>query len=126
MGNRFPLQDLLGLEVDTVEPGRAVARMEITPDLLNPHGVAHGGMLFTAVDTAMGRAVVSLLGPGGACASVEIAIRFLEPVGPGPMEATATVTRPGKRLMHLEAEVFVPDGTRVATATGTWVVKSGG
>jgi acyl-CoA thioesterase len=121
MGDRFPLQDLLGLEVDSAEPGRAVAHIDITSGLLNPNGVAHGGVLFTAVDTAMGRAVTSLLGPDGVCASVEIHIRFLEPVHAGRMEATATVTRPGKRLMHLDAAVR-SGGTLVATATGTFVV----
>lgn len=121
MTDRFPLQDLFGMEIDSGEPGRGVTRIEITAALLNPNGVAHGAVAFTAVDTAMGRAVVSQLGPAGRCASVEIHIRFLEPIPAGTLEATATVTRPGRRLAHVGAEVRVGD-LLVATATGTYVV----
>jgi acyl-CoA thioesterase len=122
---RFPLQDLLGMELATLEPGRAVAHLDITAGLLNPNGVAHGGIAFIAVDTAMGLAVVSLLDPDSGCASVEIHIRFLEPMTSGTLEATATVTRPGRRLMHVEAQVRMGE-VLVATATGTYVVVGRG
>jgi acyl-CoA thioesterase len=122
MADRFPLQDLLGLDVETLEPGVAAGRVDIGADLLNPNGVVHGGVLFTMVDTAMGLAVVSLLGPDGRCASVEIHMRFLETVSAGTVEATATVTRPGRRVMHVGAEVRDADGALVATATGTFIV----
>jgi uncharacterized protein (TIGR00369 family) len=118
----FPLLDLLGMRLDLVEPGRARAHLQVTADMLNPNGVAHGGIPFVAVDTAMGVAVSSQLEPGRRCASVEVHIRFLEAIGTGVLEATATVTRPGRRLVHAEAEVRTGDGLLAATATGTFAV----
>ena len=42
----------LGIAVDGVAPGRATARMRVTPDMLNGHGIAHGGYVFLLADTA--------------------------------------------------------------------------
>lgn len=42
----------LGIRVDGVEPGRATARMRVTPTMVNGHGIAHGGYVFLLADTA--------------------------------------------------------------------------
>lgn len=42
----------LGIEVTYVAPHRATARMVIRKDMLNGHGIAHGGLIFTLADTA--------------------------------------------------------------------------
>lgn len=39
----FPLKDHLGFRIEVPEPGHAVATIEVTPELWNPHGVLHGG-----------------------------------------------------------------------------------
>ena len=55
-GNDFPLKDYLGFDLIEEEPGRVVATMEVTERHLSPNGTVHGGLLFTLVDTAMGKA----------------------------------------------------------------------
>jgi len=35
-----------------VGPGRATARMRVTADMTNGHGIAHGGYIFLLADTA--------------------------------------------------------------------------
>lgn len=42
----------LGIKVEVTGPGRARATFEVRPDMLNGHGVCHGGFLFTLADTA--------------------------------------------------------------------------
>ena len=42
----------LGITVDGVGPGRATARMQVRADMLNGHGICHGGYLFLLADTA--------------------------------------------------------------------------
>jgi phenylacetic acid degradation protein PaaD len=42
----------LGIEVDAVAPGRAVARLRVGPAMVNGHAIAHGGYLFLLADTA--------------------------------------------------------------------------
>lgn len=117
----FPLREFTGLDLDVCEPGKCRARMAVTDALLNPNGVVHGGALFTMVDTAMGGATMSTLDAGQLCASVEIQLRFLEPVASGTLEAEVVVLRRGRRIVHLEGRVATGDKT-VATATGTFAI----
>jgi acyl-CoA thioesterase len=42
----------LGMEVVAIEPGAAVLAMTIRPDMVNGHGIAHGGFIFTLADSA--------------------------------------------------------------------------
>lgn len=61
----------LGIEVVDHEPGRAVARMQIRPDMVNGHAIAHGGLVFTLADTAFACACNSH-GPVTVAAGAEI------------------------------------------------------
>ncbi len=42
----------LGVQVSDVRPGHAVARMAVTEDMRDGHGMAHGGYVFLLADTA--------------------------------------------------------------------------
>ena len=41
-----------GITVSGVAPGCATARMQVRPEMLNGHGIAHGGVVFLLADTA--------------------------------------------------------------------------
>jgi len=41
-----------GVEIDEAREGYARIRMTLTPAMLNGHGIAHGGMIFSLADTA--------------------------------------------------------------------------
>jgi acyl-CoA thioesterase len=110
------------MDIEDVEPGHAIARLEVTESLLNPNGAVHGGVLFTMVDTAMGKATMSVLAEGQLCASIEVQMRFLRPVSRGRLEADAAVIRRGRKIIHLEARVRDRDGVLVATGAGTFAV----
>lgn len=42
----------VGIELGDVSPGRATARMEVAPAMVNGHGICHGGFVFLLADTA--------------------------------------------------------------------------
>lgn len=42
----------LGITVDAVGPGAAVLRMTVGDTMVNGHGMAHGGLIFTLADAA--------------------------------------------------------------------------
>ncbi|MEU1533996.1 hydroxyphenylacetyl-CoA thioesterase PaaI [Streptomyces fagopyri] len=42
----------LGMELLEAAGGSAVVRMTVTADMVNGHGIAHGGYVFTLADTA--------------------------------------------------------------------------
>jgi len=41
-----------GVEIDEAREGYARVRMQLRADMLNGHGIAHGGMIFALADTA--------------------------------------------------------------------------
>ena len=42
----------LGMEIVRIKPGEAVLAMTIRPHMVNGHGIAHGGFIFTLADSA--------------------------------------------------------------------------
>jgi acyl-CoA thioesterase len=42
----------LGITIEGVAPGRATARMRVTDEMVNGHGICHGGYVFLLADTA--------------------------------------------------------------------------
>ncbi len=42
----------LGMQLQAVEPGRAVLLMSVRDDMVNGHDICHGGMIFTLADSA--------------------------------------------------------------------------
>lgn len=43
---------MLGMEVESIGPGRARVGMTVRPDMLNGFGICHGGLITTLADTA--------------------------------------------------------------------------
>ena len=41
-----------GVEIEEAREGYSRIRMRLRPDMLNGHGIAHGGMIFALADTA--------------------------------------------------------------------------
>lgn len=120
-GPEFDLQAVLGFTIER-EPGNASATLQIGDVHLNPHGVVHGAIPFTMMDTAMGAAVMSTIDDGRLCATIEMQTRFHRPVASGNLVATARVTSAGKRIVHLAAETRDDRDRLVASATASFAV----
>lgn len=50
---------MLGIEIESVEPGRAVSHMVVREDMLNSGNFCHGGFLFFLADNAFAYAALS-------------------------------------------------------------------
>ncbi len=121
--SEFPLRTFLEFTIDDGIDGEAVAALDVNDRHLNPNGVVHGGVVFTLVDTAMGRATMSVLDEGRICASIEVAVRYLRPITGGRLVATASVLRAGRRIVHLEGRVTVDGDDRpVAVVQASFAV----
>jgi acyl-CoA thioesterase len=118
-----PLAELLGIRAEKLGEGEAVFAVTLRQEHLNPYGVVHGGVVASLVDTAMGGALVSRLGAGERCATLEIKINYLAPVSDGELRAQARVVERTSRVGVLEARVH-PEGDRlVALATGSFYIQ---
>jgi uncharacterized protein (TIGR00369 family) len=122
----FPLRRFLGMELTGDEPGVGFAHVDVGPDHLNPNGVVHGAVLFALVDTAMGKATMSVIDePDRYCASIEVSLRFIRPAVAGRVTAAVTVVKRGRTVVHLEGRVVGDDDRLVATAAGTFAILGG-
>ncbi|WFE40624.1 hydroxyphenylacetyl-CoA thioesterase PaaI [Micromonospora sp. WMMD998] len=89
----------LGIELVSAGGGAAVARMRVTPAMLNGHAIGHGGFVFLLADTAFALACNSH-GPVTVAAGGEIS--FLRPVRGGDvLEAYAT-----ERVRHGRSGIY--------------------
>ena len=70
----------LQISIDEVTPGRATARMRVTADMVNGHGIAHGGYVFLLADVAFAYACNT---HGPATVARQCEITFLSPASAG-------------------------------------------
>ncbi|HXH17677.1 MAG TPA: PaaI family thioesterase [Chitinophagales bacterium] len=122
---RNPFGELLGLHIIKAGGGNSRCELEITEQLLNPHRVAHGAVIYAMADTGMGAALYPLLGEDELCATVEIKITYFAPVPSGLLACDTVVISKSRRLAALESEIK-QDGKLIAKATGTFAVYRAG
>jgi acyl-CoA thioesterase len=70
----------LGIRITGVAPGRATAAMQVTENMVNGHGICHGGYVFLLADTAFAFAC-NTHGPAVVAAGADVS--FLAPVRAG-------------------------------------------
>ena len=117
-----PLADMLHISNLGSGEGRATYRLDVTPELLNPHGVLHGGAVYVMVDYSMGGATMAVLPQGEICATIEIKISYLASVRGGALTCITDVVKQGRTIVFLESKVTDDKGKLVAAATGSFAV----
>lgn len=118
---RNPFGELIGLAGARSAAGRSRCHFTVRPELLNPHRVLHGGVMFSVMDTNMGDALYTVLGERESCATIEIKINYLKPVADGKLVCTTRVVQRGRRVAVLESELR-QGRTLVAKALGTFAI----
>ena len=89
--------------------------------LMNPHGVLHGGVMYSMADTGMGAALYSLLEENESCATIEVKINYFKPVKEGVLICNTKVIHKGRSISALESEIM-NNKKLVAKATGTFSI----
>ena len=116
-----PFAKLLGIQLDSVEPGHAVLSMEVRHELKQNHGVVHGGAIAALIDSAMALAIMPLLAENEWTTTVDLTIHYLRPLTEGTARSSARVVRAGKRVITVSAELFDEHGKLAATALSTYL-----
>jgi uncharacterized protein (TIGR00369 family) len=120
-----PATSLLGFELESVEHGHAVLRLDAGAKHKQIHGVVHGGILAALADTASAIAAYTTVAPGTAIATVELTINYLEAVPGGRIKAEGRVLRSGRNFVVAECEIFDGQGALAAKALLTFGAASG-
>lgn len=117
----IPFNRLLGLEVVGVHEDGLTVGCRIRPDLLNSHGVLHGGVTATLVDAAVGMASVRHFDGKRMVTTVELKLNYFLPIAEGRVTARARLLRVGSSLVV--GSVEVKDRKRRLAAFGTATYK---
>jgi uncharacterized protein (TIGR00369 family) len=117
--------ELLGFDVESVQAGRAIFRLDVRPRHKQIHGVVHGGILAALADTTAAIAAYTAVPKGTEIATVELSINYLEPVLGGRIKADARVLRAGRNFVVTECEIFNEDGKLAAKALLTFGAAPG-
>ncbi|MGW5485411.1 DUF4442 domain-containing protein [Streptosporangium sandarakinum] len=131
-----PFARTLGISFDTVEPGRATARMPDRADLHNHVGGPHAGALFTLAESASGAAVLSAFGdqlsratPLAAGATIRyVKLAMGEVVaearlGASREEVLAELDAGRRPEFEVTVGIGTADSTPVAEMTVTWTLR---
>jgi uncharacterized protein (TIGR00369 family) len=112
------LPEYLGMAITDNGPGWCHVDLEVTEELLNPFGAAHGAVVASIIDHALGSAVFPLVPLGTWPATLEFKVNYLAPARPGRLRARAEVVSISSRTAVVGVECT--NGERaVATALGT-------
>lgn len=136
LGNAIPFNSLLGLELEELEPGRAVVVLPEDERLNNHVGSQHAGALFSAGEWASGAAFVGGFAErlGEVTPLAQSAEIEYTRIAKGPITATgrlgedldsvlATLEAEGVVRFPVEVELTDADGQDVARMTVRWYVR---
>lgn len=115
----------LELDYEEMSDDRAIVSIDLNEHKVNVRGVAHGGVVASLIDIAMGTAA------GGGnydtrkrlVATQELKVNYLAPAKGKRMTATATVVRAGSRSIVVACDVKTDLGIHCATALGTFMTR---
>ena len=114
-GADIPFAAHCGIEPIAFKDGRTTLRVCVAPEHGNNLGIAHGGLICTLLDIAMGTAARCTVGLP--VMTLDMQASFLSP-GRGELTAEGRVLRAGRSIVFCEAEVRTADGDLVAKASG--------
>ena len=118
---RDAFSEFLDLRFDSA----TVARLDIRPEIVNGVGKLLGPVVFALADYGMGAAVWDTLDEGQVCATVNVAINFIDSAASGEVVCTSRVDRRSRRAAATSAELRHADGRLLATAIGSFAVILG-
>lgn len=118
-----PFLQLLGVTREVSENGYARLTMPLRPELTNLFEAAHGGVLVTLLDSAMGGAAMSSVNFESGVVTLNLNTSFLA-AGRGRLVVEARRTGGGRSICHCEGTVCDEDGQVLARAIGSFRFKA--
>jgi uncharacterized protein (TIGR00369 family) len=123
-----PMAQLMDIRLIEVTKGRAIFIATPQEFHYNPLGTVHGGFGATMLDSTMGCAVHSTLGPGDIYTTLEFKINFLRALTheTGEVRAIGTVINETRTTALAEGRIEDARGKLYAFATSTCVIRRAG
>ena len=106
-----------GLKFTKVSEDYCVVSCPMRPELLNPGGIAHGGLIATLTDVAAGSMALMADGRAHPIVTQSCNIHYLRPGTGDVLRAESRVVRKGNRVCVVQVDCFSGDGSLAAVAT---------
>lgn len=103
--HRSPFDDLVGLRLSAASGERVAASLTVRDDLLQPHGLVHGGVYATVIEGAAAVGANLWLGEDAVAVGVSNHTDFLRSVREGELAVHATPLQRGRRLQLWQVRV---------------------
>ena len=110
-----------GIELVSLAPGHAVARMTLGPQHLNGYRTVQGGAIFTLADFAFAAASNS---HGTVAVAINVSINFLKAATSGALQADAREVARNPKLGTYQVNVTDAEGQLIAVFQGLAYRKS--
>jgi uncharacterized protein (TIGR00369 family) len=111
----------LGIRTVELGPAKMVAELDVRPELLNPFGTAHGGVVAGLVDHVLGSVLYPVIERGRWAATTEFKLNLVTAVRGGTLRAEAIIVAMSKRTAVVQIEV-TNDGKLACLAQGTVLI----
>jgi len=122
--SRSPAGNWMEFTLENIEKGHAEISLTVKPEMTNPYGNIHGGMMSLVMDETIGWAVLSL-GMEHHYTSLNLNVDFLYAIKQGDrLKSIARVVRAGKKIIHVECTVLDSAGTLLGRAGSNLIVTS--
>jgi len=123
-GSRSPAGNWLSFTLQSIDSGKATLSLPVKPEMGNPYGNIHGGMMSLVIDEAIGWAVASL-GARQHYTSLTLNVDFLFAARVGEqIRVVAEVLRTGKKIINVEAHVFDASDRILARANSNLIATN--
>jgi uncharacterized protein (TIGR00369 family) len=112
MRDRLP--DMFGVDLVSIAPGRAEARLELRPEHLAPNDFLHAATVIAIADSCAGMGCIASLPEGaGGFTTVELKVNFLGTAKEGALRCHAEMAHGGSRTQVWDATVRREEDERV-------------
>jgi uncharacterized protein (TIGR00369 family) len=107
--------DVIGLEILSASATEVIAEWTVAPRHLQPHGIVHGGVYASVVETCCSVGAVLAAPSGKQVVGVENHTSFLRPIRDGHLRACARPLHAGRQAQLWECNITDPAERLVAT-----------
>jgi uncharacterized protein (TIGR00369 family) len=121
-GLSIPFLAHLGVVPEFAEGGKSRISLIIQPEFENSFQIAHGGVVMTLLDFAMGAAARSTNNQPLGAMTIDMSVSFLRP-SIGKIAVEGTVLKSGKTIHYCEAIVLNEAGELTAKSSGTFMLR---
>lgn len=114
---------LVGIELEEVRDGYCRLRLPFRPELNQPAGIVHGGATATLIDSVVVPVVGAAYDPSWTYVTLNMNINYTGAIVGEDAIAEGWVTKRGRSIVFLEAEVTTASGKECANATLVYQVR---